>query len=45
MTVAYVDFGAAGGRLMAGQANWLGPIAVGVLALVLSILLPRLWKR
>ncbi len=45
MTVAYVEFGAAGGRLMAGQANWLGPIAVGVLALGLSILLPRLWKR
>ncbi len=45
MTVAYVDFGAAGGRLMAGQANWIGPIAVGVVALALSILLPRLWKR
>ncbi len=45
MTVADVEFGAAGGRLMAGQANWLGPIAVGVLALALSILLPRLWKR
>lgn len=45
MTVAYVDFGAAGGRLMAGQANWIGPIAVGVAALALSILLPRLWKR
>ena len=45
MTVAYVDFGAAGGRLMAGQANWIGPIAVGVLALVLSILLPRMWKH
>lgn len=45
MTVAYVDFGAAGGRLMAGQANWIGPIAVGILALALSILLPRLWKR
>ncbi len=45
MTVAYVEFGAAGGRLMAGQANWIGPIAVGVLALALSILLPRLWKR
>jgi uncharacterized membrane protein YdjX (TVP38/TMEM64 family) len=45
MTVAYVEFGAAGGRMMAGQANWLGPIAVGVLALGLSILLPRLWRR
>ena len=45
LTVAYVDFGAAGGRLMAGQANWLGPIAVGILALGLSILLPRLWKH
>jgi uncharacterized membrane protein YdjX (TVP38/TMEM64 family) len=45
MTVAYVDFGAAGGRVMAGQANWIGPIAVGFLALGLSILLPRLWKH
>jgi uncharacterized membrane protein YdjX (TVP38/TMEM64 family) len=45
MTVAYVEFGAAGGRLMAGQTNWVWPVTIGVLALGLTILLPKLWKR
>ena len=45
MTIAYVEFGAAGGRLMAGKASWVAPILIGVLALGLSILLPKLWKR
>jgi uncharacterized membrane protein YdjX (TVP38/TMEM64 family) len=44
MTIAYVDFAAAGGRMAAGQANWLLPIAIGFAALALSVLLPRFWK-
>lgn len=45
MTIAYVNFAAAGGRMAQGQANWLLPIVIGVAALLLSIFLPRLWKR
>lgn len=44
MTIAYVSFGAAGGRVAAGQHDWLMPAAIGVVALALSILLPR-WHR
>jgi uncharacterized membrane protein YdjX (TVP38/TMEM64 family) len=44
MTIAYVDFAAAGGRMAAGQANWLLPILIGGGALALSVLLPRFWK-
>ena len=45
LTVAYVSFGAAGGRAAAGQVSWLVPISVGVLALAMSILLPRLHAK
>ena len=44
MTVAYVSFGAAGGRMASGQNGWLAPVAIGVVALALSILLPRFRK-
>jgi uncharacterized membrane protein YdjX (TVP38/TMEM64 family) len=44
MTVAYVSFGAAGGRMAAGQDGWYVPIAIGVMALALSILLPHFRK-
>jgi uncharacterized membrane protein YdjX (TVP38/TMEM64 family) len=44
MTVAYVSFGAAGGKAATGQEGWLVPVIVGVAALALSILLPRLRK-
>jgi uncharacterized membrane protein YdjX (TVP38/TMEM64 family) len=44
MTVAYVSFGAAGGRMAAGQDGWLVPVVIGAVALALSILLPRLRK-
>lgn len=44
MTVAYVSFGAAGGKAATGQEGWLAPVIVGVAALALSILLPRLRK-
>ena len=39
MTVAYVDLGAAGGRMMSG-ADWLTPSLIGLAALALSLLLP-----
>ena len=45
LTIAYVSFGAAGSRAAAGQVSWLVPISVGVLALAMSILLPRLHAR
>jgi len=41
MTVAYVSFGAAGGRFASGDSGWIVPVLVGVAALGLSILLPR----
>jgi uncharacterized membrane protein YdjX (TVP38/TMEM64 family) len=41
MTVAYVDLGAAGGRIWAGTAGWLAPTLIGTAALLLSLLLPR----
>jgi uncharacterized membrane protein YdjX (TVP38/TMEM64 family) len=44
MTVAYVSFGAAGGRAAAGEHDWLLPALVGAAALALSILLPR-WQK
>jgi len=45
MTVAYVDFGAAGGRLLLGGAGWLAPTMVGGGALLLSLLIPMLARR
>jgi uncharacterized membrane protein YdjX (TVP38/TMEM64 family) len=45
MTVAYVSFGAAGGRAAAGGHDWLMPALVGAAALALSILLPHWQKR
>ncbi len=44
MTLAYVELGAAGGRLWSGAAGWLAPTLVGVVALMVSLLLPR-WVR
>jgi len=45
MTIAYVDLAAAGGRLAGGHADWRVPIAIGIAALLTSIVLPRVWKR
>jgi uncharacterized membrane protein YdjX (TVP38/TMEM64 family) len=45
MTIAYVDFGAAGGRLMLGQADWLTPSLIGAAALALSLLIPIAARR
>jgi uncharacterized membrane protein YdjX (TVP38/TMEM64 family) len=45
MTIAYVDFGAAGERVMLGSADWLGPAAIGAAALSLSLLIPAIARR
>ena len=45
MTVAYVDLGAAGERMMSGRADWLAPTLIGTAALALSLLLPLLARR
>jgi len=45
LTIAYVDFGAAGGRLMHGGANWVVPTLIGLAALLLSLLIPAIARR
>lgn len=45
MTVAYVELGAGGQQFFAGKAGWLVPTLVGLAALVLTLILPRLVKR
>lgn len=40
MTIAYVDLGAAGKRLMLGGAGWLVPTLIGFAALSLTLLIP-----
>ncbi|WP_424629155.1 TVP38/TMEM64 family protein [Bradyrhizobium sp. SYSU BS000235] len=44
MTIAFVQFGAAGARLATGNLEWVQPTLIGVVMLVLS-LLPQLWRR
>jgi uncharacterized membrane protein YdjX (TVP38/TMEM64 family) len=41
MTIAYVDFGAAGGKIWSGASGWLAPTLIGAAALLISLLLPR----
>jgi uncharacterized membrane protein YdjX (TVP38/TMEM64 family) len=45
LTIAYVDFGAAGGRLMLGGADWLAPTMIGLAGLGLSLLIPAFARR
>jgi uncharacterized membrane protein YdjX (TVP38/TMEM64 family) len=45
LTIAYVDLGAAGERLMVGGASWVEPTLIGLAALSLSLLLPALARR
>lgn len=45
MTVAYVEFGTAGDRLLSSGANWLLPTLIGLAVVLASILLPRLVAR
>jgi uncharacterized membrane protein YdjX (TVP38/TMEM64 family) len=49
LTIACVDFGAAGGRVLTGEANWpdqvLWPTLIGLAALGLSLLIPLFARR
>jgi uncharacterized membrane protein YdjX (TVP38/TMEM64 family) len=45
LTIAYVEFGAAGGRLLAGGAGWMEPTLIGLAALSLSLLSPAYFRR
>ena len=49
LTVAFVDLGAAGGRVLTGGANWpdqvLWPTLIGLAALGLSLLIPLVARR
>jgi uncharacterized membrane protein YdjX (TVP38/TMEM64 family) len=45
LTIAYVDLGAAGERLMLAKAGWVEPTLIGITALALSLLLPAVARR
>jgi uncharacterized membrane protein YdjX (TVP38/TMEM64 family) len=45
MTVACAEFGAAGEHIAAGKAGWIAPTLIGLGALAVSLLLPRLVAR
>ena len=45
MTIAYVDLGAAGERLVLGGANWIEPTLIGLVGLSLSLLIPAIARR
>jgi uncharacterized membrane protein YdjX (TVP38/TMEM64 family) len=45
LTVAYVEFGAAGERLLSGVAGWVEPTLMGLAALSLSLLSPAYFRR
>jgi hypothetical protein len=42
MTLAYVEFGAAGNEALSGSANWLLPSLLGLAVLLVSFVLPKL---
>jgi uncharacterized membrane protein YdjX (TVP38/TMEM64 family) len=44
MTIAYVDFGAAGERVMLGDEGWLGPTLIGLAALAVSLAIPAVTR-
>jgi uncharacterized membrane protein YdjX (TVP38/TMEM64 family) len=45
MTVAYVEFGAAGDAMLSGGAHWLAPTLIGAVVLAASMILPMLMGR
>jgi uncharacterized membrane protein YdjX (TVP38/TMEM64 family) len=45
MTIAYVEFGAAGDEVLSGGANWLLPTAIGALVVAASTVAPMLIGR
>jgi len=44
-TVAFVEFGAAGERVLSGKAGWLVPMLIGVAALAATYVLRRAFRR
>jgi len=45
MTVAYVEFGAAGDEMLSGGAHWLAPTLIGAAVVAASTILPMLMAR
>jgi uncharacterized membrane protein YdjX (TVP38/TMEM64 family) len=45
LTIAAVDFGAAGERAMRGAPDWIAPTAIGICALALTIIIPAMARR
>jgi len=45
LTIAYVELGAAGERLLLGGAGWMVPTMIGLAALSLSLLSPAYFRR
>jgi uncharacterized membrane protein YdjX (TVP38/TMEM64 family) len=45
MTIAYVEFGAAGEEMLSGGANWLWPTLIGAGVVAASVVLPMLTAR
>jgi uncharacterized membrane protein YdjX (TVP38/TMEM64 family) len=45
LTVAYVELGAAGERLLVGGAGWIEPTLIGAAVLFLSLLFPACFRR
>jgi uncharacterized membrane protein YdjX (TVP38/TMEM64 family) len=45
MTIAYVDFGAAGESVMLGRAGWIAPTVIGFATLTVSLLIPAIVRR
>ncbi len=45
MTIAYVELGAAGERLMLGSAYWIEPTLIGLAVLSLSLMVPVVSRR
>jgi uncharacterized membrane protein YdjX (TVP38/TMEM64 family) len=45
LTIAYVDFGAAGERAMFNAAGWLSPTLIGLAALAVSLAVPAIARK
>jgi len=45
MTIACAQFGAAGEQLAAGKAGWVAPTLIGLVALLVTVIVPKLASR
>jgi uncharacterized membrane protein YdjX (TVP38/TMEM64 family) len=45
MTIACAEFGAAGQQIAAGKAGWIAPTLIGIAALAITIIVPKLASR